>query len=146
MFQITLNFNCEQILIVIQEVMIGIPVPYNWILIFSDTVGPRNAEKLLLTGAMPKTPQLLGVGMVDEAVETREMLLPAAEKVMKKWLQAPDPGRIMTKQDLRGARKQAWEAAIPTERATVWKAVSNPKIVKALSRHPALTSRAPAKL
>ena len=67
---------------------------------------------------------------IEEVIAEQQLIFDKkAEKVMKKWLQAPDPGRIMTKQDLRGARKQAWEAAIPTERATVWKAVSNPKIV-----------------
>jgi enoyl-CoA hydratase/carnithine racemase len=130
----------------LNEVMIGIPVPMTWVRVFADTVGHRNAEKLLLTGKMPKTPELLTLGMVDEAVEAREMLLPAAEKVMEKWLKAPDPGRVMTKKWLRDARKQAWEADIPMERASVWKAVSDPKTVKALSRHPALASKATAKL
>jgi len=129
----------------LNEVAIGIQVPKTWSRIFLDVAGIRQGEKLLLSGAMPKTPELLRLGMVDEAVETREMLLPAAEKVMEKRLRCPYPGHALTKQALRGAKKQAWEADVPEEYRDGWKNLSNPKTVKALSRHPALASKAPAK-
>merc|ERR1719321_1213546 len=82
----------------LNEVMIGIAVPDTWLPWFLDTVGHREGEKLLLTGKMPKTPELLRLGMVDEAGEA---LLPAAEKVMGQWLKAPDPGRVKTKNAIR---------------------------------------------
>lgn len=66
----------------LNEVQVGVPVPDAIQHLLRRTVGPRQAEKLLVTGAMPDTRAALGLGLVDEAVPMDEV-----EPRAQAWLQ-----------------------------------------------------------
>jgi len=108
----------------LNETAIGIPVPMYWVRLMADTVGQRNAEYLLQTGALPKAPQLLELGMVDKVAEGKADVLSAAEAEMQKWLMFPDSGRQATKDALRSELQQAWTTGMDNEAQIVWDTIS----------------------
>lgn len=118
----------------LNEVQLGIPVPKFWIELFENSVGHRQAEKLLLSGDMPSSPQLLQLGMVDKVVETSEETLPAALKEVTRWLKFPDSGRALTKAVLRDSLAERWQKGIAEEAGLVWTAISDPKTVASLTK------------
>ncbi|MBS7458910.1 enoyl-CoA hydratase/isomerase family protein [Coralloluteibacterium stylophorae] len=67
----------------LNEVQVGVPVPDAVQHLMRRTVGPRQAEKLLVIGAMPDTGAALALGLVDEAVPMDEV-----EPRAQAWLQA----------------------------------------------------------
>eukprot|EP00747_Dinoflagellata_sp_TGD_P166064 gnl/TRDRNA2_/TRDRNA2_188292_c0_seq1.p1 gnl/TRDRNA2_/TRDRNA2_188292_c0~~gnl/TRDRNA2_/TRDRNA2_188292_c0_seq1.p1 ORF type:complete len:269 (-),score=70.59 gnl/TRDRNA2_/TRDRNA2_188292_c0_seq1:58-864(-) len=118
----------------LNEVLLGIPVPRYWAELMAETIGTRQAALVLQTGEQPASARLLQLSMVDAVLDKREELLPHAEKVVKRWLAAPDPGRVKTKEALRGSLAQRWTAGIDGEADEVWEALNQPGSIAALTQ------------
>lgn len=108
----------------IQSVAPGIPVPTYWIRLMCSVVGTRKADYILQTGTQVKSKDALAMGMVDQIVESRSEVLPAAAKELMKWLKLPDMGRCATKNELRHELGDAWTKGITEEASVVWDCIS----------------------
>mmetsp|Transcript_120941 Transcript_120941/g.347449 ORF Transcript_120941/g.347449 Transcript_120941/m.347449 type:complete len:267 (-) Transcript_120941:168-968(-) len=118
----------------LNEVILGIPVPHFWAQVFASVTGQRQAELLLQSGAMPKAPELLKIGMVDAVVETADEVLPAALKEVRKWLKYRDASRAMTKMSLRGPLAERWHQGIEWESDMVWQSLNEPEAIESLTK------------
>lgn len=116
----------------LNEVALGIPVPRNWCELMMKITGPHPAEDLLLSASMPQSTDLRQIGLVDDIVEKPEELLPMALERLKKWLKFPPQGFSITKRHLRDEFAKRWVGGIKEEAEEVWRAVSDPRSVKAL--------------
>eukprot|EP00435_Cladocopium_sp_Y103_P010266 s1614_g2.t1 len=116
----------------LNEVALGIPVPRNWCELMMKITGQHPAEDLLLSASMPQSTDLRQIGMVDDIVEKPEELLPMALERLKKWLKFPPQGFSITKRHLRDEFAKRWVGGIKEEAEEVWRAVSDPRSVKAL--------------
>lgn len=116
----------------LNEVALGIPVPRNWCELMMKITGQHPAEDLLLSASMPQSTDLRQIGLVDDIVEKPEELLPMALERLKKWLKFPPQGFSITKRHLRDEFAKRWVGGIKEEAEEVWRAVSDPRSVKAL--------------
>lgn len=84
---------------------------------------------------MVPAPQLLQLGMVDEIVEARAAVLPAAlEAARNLYLKHPDFGRESTKIAMRSELSSAWKKGIDWEGQQTWDCISREKTVEDLTR------------
>jgi len=116
----------------LNEVKIGLPVPTYWIDLFKQTVGHRQAELLLQTGAIHGASKLQELGLVDAVVESADQVLPAAVEEIKKWITYPDAGRVYTKMRLRQPLADAWRAGAKDEASMMLDIASGEEAVKTL--------------
>lgn len=65
----------------LNEVQLGVPVPYLADLILRQIVGDRTATEMLYTGAMMPVADALKVGLVDEAAPEEDLEQKAIEKI-----------------------------------------------------------------
>ncbi|KAL4154743.1 hypothetical protein PRNP1_006859 [Phytophthora ramorum] len=101
----------------LNETQLGIVAPTWFRDTFVNTIGHRQAEKMLGLGLQVDATKAKAIGLVDEAVALEEVF-PRAEAAMAKWLAIPDMARVKTKQLMRQAtadrllaiRKQDLEA------------------------------------
>merc|ERR1712070_918201 len=126
----------------LNEVALGIPVPLYWIMRMKEVIGHRETERMLLGALMPKSAELLKIGMVDHVVPVtknleadRATLLAYCTKAAKQYcLNYPPDGFSTTKSITRQSLFDAWSVGGPTdEAATVWKNISDEKCVAALT-------------
>jgi 3,2-trans-enoyl-CoA isomerase len=116
----------------LNEVALGIPVPEYWALLMQNTIGQRQAEKILPYGLLPSAQEAFGMGLVD-ALVSADQLLPAAEDALIKMLSVPfDSARQATKNHLRGTFSKKWEEFCVSEAEFGWKLISHPKTVAAI--------------
>ncbi len=116
----------------LNEVALGIPVPEYWALLMQNTIGQRQAEKILPYGLLPSAQEALAMGIVDQLVPA-EQLTHTAEEVLKKMLSVPfDSARHATKTHLRGQFSKRWEEFCVKEAEFGWKLISHPKTVAAI--------------
>ncbi|TDH68480.1 hypothetical protein CCR75_001415 [Bremia lactucae] len=83
-------------LIGLNETQLGIVAPTWFRDTFVNTVGHREAEKMLCLGLQVDANKAEAIGLVDEAVALEDVL-PRAEAAMAKWLAIPDMARVKTK-------------------------------------------------
>jgi len=69
----------------LNEVAIGLPLSTGITTLAENTLGHRNAERVVLTGRMWPVDEALKIGFIDEAVEESEVLT-RSEAVMKQWI------------------------------------------------------------
>eukprot|EP00931_Biecheleriopsis_adriatica_P054781 TRINITY_DN32271_c0_g1_i1.p1 TRINITY_DN32271_c0_g1~~TRINITY_DN32271_c0_g1_i1.p1 ORF type:complete len:265 (+),score=69.08 TRINITY_DN32271_c0_g1_i1:67-861(+) len=131
----------------LNEVALGIAVPPYWCELMSKTIGQKATEEMLLSAAMPSSPKLLELGMVDALVEKPEELLPKALEKLKGWLKSPPRGIVGTKRYLREEFAQRWLAGADWEAQEVWNCCSDPQCIASLDKVIArLSGKAKAKL
>ncbi|CAI5713491.1 unnamed protein product [Hyaloperonospora brassicae] len=80
----------------LNETQLGIVAPSWFRDTFVNTIGHREAEKMLGLGLQVDATKAQSIGLVDEAVALEEVL-PRAEAAMAKWLAIPDMARVKTK-------------------------------------------------
>lgn len=126
----------------LNEVALGIPVPSFWVQRMEQVIGHRETERMLLFALMPKAPELLKIGMVDQVVTLEPSLEATRAKLMgicvdfarKKSLIFPETGFYETKSVLRKSLFDAWSVGGPTtEAAQVWASCSSKGTVAALN-------------
>jgi len=118
----------------LNEVQIGLGGSPNWVDLFKQTVGHRQAELMLQKGVICGASKLLELGMVDAVVEGAEQVLPAAREEVEQWLSYPDEGRVFTKLHLRQPLADRWLAGAKEEAKMMWDVVSNEKTVATLGK------------
>ncbi|KUF93025.1 mannitol dehydrogenase [Phytophthora nicotianae] len=84
----------------LNETQLGIVAPTWFRDTFVNTIGHREAEKMLGLGLQVDATKAKSIGLVDEAVALEEVF-PRAETAMGKWLAIPDMARVKTKQLMR---------------------------------------------
>ncbi|KAF4315958.1 hypothetical protein BBO99_00007568 [Phytophthora kernoviae] len=84
----------------LNETQLGIVAPTWFRDTFVNTIGHREAEKMLGLGLQVDATKAKAIGLVDEAVALEEVF-PRAETAMGKWLAIPDMARVKTKQLMR---------------------------------------------
>jgi 3,2-trans-enoyl-CoA isomerase len=68
----------------LNETALGIPVPQYWVRLLGTIVGPAVADKMAQFAQMIPAKQGLKMGLVDHVVPSRQVLVPAAEEIIKK--------------------------------------------------------------
>jgi len=116
----------------LNEVALGISVPWFWMQLMTKLIGHGPAERLLQFGKMLKSNEAKMIGIIDEVV-TNDKLLHTAESRLKEFLVLPDPGRVATKQRLRSSFSKEWEVHTMEESKNNWNNISNPAIVKSIA-------------
>lgn len=118
----------------LNEVALGIPVPKYWAGVMAQVIGHAPAERLLLTGTMVQPQRAKELGMVDELVADKAVLLPRAQELMAQLVKLPHGARAATKDRLRGEYGKTW-----FKYAMEWEAgpegfaqIANPATVKAV--------------
>ncbi|CAH0475526.1 unnamed protein product [Peronospora belbahrii] len=84
----------------LNETQLGIVAPTWFRDTFINTIGHREAEKMLGLGLQVDANRAKAIGLVDEAVALEEVF-PRAEAVLAKWLAIPDMARVKTKMLMR---------------------------------------------
>jgi len=92
--------NNEKLPMGLNETLLGIVAPWWTVKMFVATVGQREAEKSLALGKLYSPSEALGVGLIDEAVESSQVRA-AAEAELKKWMKIDAGARFATKKLLR---------------------------------------------
>ncbi|KAJ3276620.1 dodecenoyl-CoA isomerase [Terramyces sp. JEL0728] len=67
----------------LNEVALGITVPEYWMKLLVKIVGQTHAEKIILFAQMVDAKKAIEINLVDQIVESREALLPAAEATVR---------------------------------------------------------------
>lgn len=117
----------------LNEVALGIPVPPKWSGLMVRTIGQGKAETLLQFARLVSPQEALQLGLVDQVVPKAD-LLPTAETVIKGFLKAGlDPGRYITKSDLRKEYSLGWEAFCETEVDGAWENISSKTTTDAMA-------------
>ncbi|CAE6957789.1 Eci1 [Symbiodinium sp. KB8] len=123
----------------LNEVALGMRVPYYWCELMARTCGQRAAEDLLLSATMPTSTDLRQLQLVDEIVEKPEDLLPAGVEKLQRWLKFPSEGYVPTKNHMRGDFAKRWRDGIEWEGKEVWKAINDPQTVATLGQDQGIT-------
>ncbi|CAE7388575.1 Eci1 [Symbiodinium pilosum] len=118
----------------LNEVALGMRVPFYWCELMARTCGLRAAEDLLLSASMPTSTDLRSLQLVDEIVEKPEDLMPAGIERLTKWLKFPSEGYVPTKRHMRGEFAQRWRDGIEWEGQEVWKAINHPATIASLDQ------------
>ncbi|TMW65121.1 hypothetical protein Poli38472_009288 [Pythium oligandrum] len=84
----------------LNETQLGIVAPTWFRDTFVNTIGHREAEKMLGLGLQVDANKAKAIGLVDEAVPLEEVM-PRATAAMERWLAIPDLARVKTKQLMR---------------------------------------------
>lgn len=100
----------------LNETQLGIVAPTWFKETFVNTIGHRQAEKMLGLGLQVDANKAKAISLVDEAVDVEEVM-PRAVAAMERWLAIPDTARVQTKQlmrqetadKLRNTREQDYE-------------------------------------
>jgi enoyl-CoA hydratase/carnithine racemase len=69
----------------LNEVAIGLPLSIGITTLAENTLGHRNAERVVLTGRMWPVEEALKIGFVDETIDESE-LMKRSETLMKQWI------------------------------------------------------------
>lgn len=115
----------------LNEVALGMGgVPFFWAELMATTCGARATERLVMTGDMAKSEELLRIQLVDAVVPTAADVLPAALAEAKRWLKNPDLGRLTCKGIMRDAFAEKWLSGTKDEAQFIWDSISQPLITK----------------
>lgn len=117
----------------LNEVVLGIPVPKYWAILMARLIGQKAAEKVLFTGKLMSPQEAKLVGLIDELVEDRELLLPAAEKLMSRLLKLPSNSYAVTKNSMRSEFCIKWEGYYAVEPESAWGYLNEPATLKVLA-------------
>ncbi|TYZ64348.1 hypothetical protein PybrP1_012317 [[Pythium] brassicae (nom. inval.)] len=80
----------------LNETQLGIVAPTWFRDTFVNTIGHREAEKMLGLGLQVDATKAKAIGLVDEAVALEEVF-PRSQAAIEKWLAIPDGARVKTK-------------------------------------------------
>merc|ERR1719487_1848098 len=106
-------------------------VPPLWAELMVATIGQRTTERLVQTGAIPASRELLRLGMVDDVVEKADGVLLKALEESRRWLKNPnDLGRATSKSIVRGAFTERWSSGLQGEVDFLWDSINQPQVVK----------------
>lgn len=115
----------------LNETQLGFIVP-KWVRnIFINTVGHRQAERLLGLGLQLDAMKAKAVGMVDEACEVDEVL-PRSKAAIENWLAIPDHTRVGTKRLMRQDTADCIEETKKEDLETFLDMAQTDKVQKAL--------------
>jgi len=87
-------------LIGLNEVAVGLSMPIGIGRVFQSLLGERMAEKMTLMGELVNPERAQLIGLVDETVDSKE-LLTYSISIMEKWLRLPFDKQIQSKLSLR---------------------------------------------
>lgn len=109
----------------LNEVALGMGgVPFFWAERMAAVCGDRHTERLICTGSMAKSNELLKISMVDAVVKNPEDSLPLALDEATALLKLFDLGRATCKNIMRGAFAKKWTEGLPGEAAFIWNSVN----------------------
>lgn len=130
----------------LNEVALGMGgVPFFWAELMAATCGARATERIIMTGDMVKTEELLRIQLVDAIVPTAADVLPAALAEARRWLKHPDLGRLTCKGLMRDAFAEKWLKGTKDEADFIWGSVSQPVITKNIGKIKEMLAKANAK-
>lgn len=117
----------------LNEVALGIPVPYYWVQAMCQLIGQGQAYRMLMGARLVAPGEALQLGLIDRVVP-KDQLLTAAEAAMKATLKFPDAGRIATKTALRQDLAAGWGQPdfVQKEASSSWENLSKPETVSFL--------------
>ena len=84
----------------LNEVAVGLSMPIGIGRVFQSLLGERAAEKMTLTGKLVNPEEAESIGLIDEVVESNNLLNHSIE-TMNKWLKLPFNKQIQSKLSLR---------------------------------------------
>tara|TARA_B100001142_G_scaffold247592_1_gene247366 strand:+ start:2779 stop:3534 length:756 start_codon:yes stop_codon:yes gene_type:complete len=84
----------------LNEVAVGLSMPIGIGRVFQSLLGERAAEKMTLTGKLVNPEEAESIGLIDEVVESDNLLNHSIE-TMNKWLKLPFNKQIQSKLSLR---------------------------------------------
>lgn len=117
----------------LNEVALGIPVPPKWSGLMVRTVGQGKAETLVQFARLVSPQEALQLGLIDQVV-SRADLISTAQSVIKGFLKTGlDPGRYITKSDLRKEYSLGWEAFCETEVDQAWENLTSKSTTDAMA-------------
>lgn len=87
-------------LIGLNEVAVGLSMPIGIGRVFQSLLGERMAEKMTLMGELVNPERAQLIGLVDETVDSKELLMYSIS-IMEKWLRLPFDKQIQSKLSLR---------------------------------------------
>lgn len=114
------------------EVALGMGgVPPYWAELMASVAGRRATERLVETGSMAPSAELLRLSMVDTVVDAADEVLPEALAEARRWLKNPnDLGRATSKRIMRGAFAKRWAEGVDEEVDFLWGSINEPQVVK----------------
>jgi 3,2-trans-enoyl-CoA isomerase len=120
----------------LNEVQLGIPVPFIWTKVMQYTIGTGRTDKLVQFALMPNATQALEMGLVDELAGDEQELLQKAHSTMQNLIKVSKEARTATKLLLRSTLANELGNAERLEREAIsgWKMLSDPKIISYLEK------------
>ena len=120
----------------LNEVQLGIPVPFIWTKVMQYTIGTGRTDKLVQFALMPNATQALEMGLVDELAGDEQDLLQKAQSTMQNLIKVSKEARTATKLLLRSTLANELGNAERLEREAIsgWKMLSDPKIISYLEK------------
>lgn len=103
----------------LNEVRVGLPVPSTILLALAGVVGERTAARLAMRGDMPQMEEALALGLVDELVDTGQ-LMPRAREYAAELVALPPVAMNQTRRVARSALVQAMHASSDVEVTTAY--------------------------
>ncbi|KAI8802122.1 ClpP/crotonase [Cladochytrium replicatum] len=116
----------------LNEVALGIPVPYSWLVLLERLVGGTKAAEMTLQAKMLNAKQALEYGLVEAVVDSPEALVAKATEVMDRMLRFPDEGRHATKAILRNELSEMTIGRAPIDVETGYNFLNTPEVVASL--------------
>lgn len=116
----------------LNEVQLGILVPKYWALLMVRMVGQKSADKLLTTGKMVNPQEAKALGLIDQVVDSKDQLLPVAEKVMQQLVKLPPPAVAGTKRVMREEFCDAWRQYYVQEVDGAWQFLNQPATLRTI--------------
>lgn len=85
----------------LNECKLGLVSPAWAMPAYAYILGSRRAERMLQLGETPTADDALTLGLVDAVVESDEKVMPAANKMVERFLTIPQPSRWMSRDMMR---------------------------------------------
>ncbi|KAK9803498.1 hypothetical protein WJX73_009399 [Symbiochloris irregularis] len=115
----------------LNEVALGIAVPKFWARLMTRLIGQGKADRLMLSAHMPSPSEALSVGLVDELVDSSQLMDTAVAR-MSQMLALPDDGRINTKQSQRSSFSHEWTECAIQEAQEMFNLLELPSTLRGL--------------
>lgn len=114
----------------LNEVALGMGgVPFFWAEAMTKTIGQRHTERMISTGAMAPSAELLRMCMVDAVLDTPDAVLARAIDEAKAMMKFPDLGRATCKDIMRKEFGKRWADGVKDEGDFIWNSVNQPLVL-----------------
>eukprot|EP00127_Corallochytrium_limacisporum_P004879 Clim_evm23s191 gene=Clim_evmTU23s191 len=113
----------------LNEVAVGLPVPYWLCELFAEVAGSRAAETMLPVAKMVPAEEALKLGMVDGIATNYDLALKQAEAVFTSEFSFPQQAQADTRSFIRGPQIKRWKSEESMKKDTdiIWGYIGNPK-------------------